>query len=78
MLLGLYLPIIVHNRDEQADLIHVFWGNVKDDGLIVDRIESVLLNGCFLLLQSPPITKQGHFDIRIYANWGQYKGKEVC
>lgn len=65
-----HLPIVIHNRDEQVDLIHVLWGDVKDDGFIVDRVESVLLYGRFLLLQSPPITEQGHFDIWICASGG--------
>lgn len=65
---GRYLPVIVHNGDEQADLVHVLWRDVKDDGLVVDRIESVLLYGGFLLLQPPPVTKQGHFDVRICAD----------
>lgn len=30
--------IIVHNGDEQAHLVHVFWGDVKDDGLVVDGV----------------------------------------
>lgn len=33
-----HLPIVIHNRDEQTDLIHVLWRDIKDDGLIVDRI----------------------------------------
>lgn len=33
-----HLPIIVHNGDEQAHLVHVFWGDVKDDGLVVDGV----------------------------------------
>lgn len=71
-----HLPIIIHDGDEQADLIHVLWGNIKDDGFIVDRIKSVLLDGCFFLFQSPPITKQGHFDIWICASGGDGKGRE--
>lgn len=51
-------------------MIHVFWGDVKDDGLIVDRVEGVLLDSCFLLFQSPPVTQQGYFDIGICANEG--------
>ena len=54
---GPYLPLIIHNGDEQADLVHVLRGNVKDDGLIVDRVEGVLLYGGFLFLQSPPVTE---------------------
>lgn len=68
--LGRHLPIIVHNGDEQAHLIHVFWGDVKDDGLIVDGIEGVLFDGGFLLLQPPPVTQQGYFDVGICANEG--------
>lgn len=72
----LYLPIIIHDRDEQTDLIHILRGNVKDDGLVVDGVEGVLLYGGFLLLQSPPVTKQGHFDVWICANGGSEKGRE--
>lgn len=57
-------------------MIHVLRGNVKDDGLVVDGIEGVLLYGCFLLLQPPPVTKQGYFDVRIWANGGGGKGRE--
>lgn len=73
---GPYLPVIVHNRDEQADLVHVLGRDVKDDGLVVDRIERVLLYGGFLLLQPPPVTKQGHFDVRICADGGWQEGRE--
>lgn len=69
-LLVRHLPIIVHNRDEQAHLIHVFWRDVKDDGLVVDGIEGVLFDGCFLLLQPPPVTQQGYFDVGICAREG--------
>lgn len=65
---GVLLPIVVHNGDEQAHLVHVFWGDVKDDGLVVDGVEGVLFYGRFLLFQSPPITQQGYFDIGICVN----------
>lgn len=68
-----YPPVIIHNGDEQADLIHVLWGNVKDDGLIVDGVERVLLYGGLLLLQPAPVTKQRHFDVWICADG---KGRE--
>lgn len=51
-------------------MVHVLRRDVKDDGLVVDGIEGVLLYGGFLLLQSPPVTKQGHFDIWICADGG--------
>lgn len=57
-------------------MVHVLRGNVKDDGLIVDRVEGILLYGGFLFLQPPPITEQGHFDIWICAHGGRRKGRE--
>ena len=65
-----YPPIIIHNRDEQADLVHVLWRNVEDNGLVVDGIECVLLYGGFLLLQPPPVTEQGHLDVWVCADRG--------
>lgn len=73
---GLYLPIIIHNRDEQADLIHILGRNVKDYGLVVDGVEGVLLDGGFLFLQSPPVTKQGHLDVWICADGSSGQGGE--
>lgn len=70
------LPVVIHNRDEQADLVHALRRNVEDDGLVVDRIERVLLYGGFLLLQSPPVTKQGHFDVWVCAEGGGGKGRQ--
>ena len=67
---GRHLPVIVHNGDEQANLIHVFWGDVKDDGLVVDRVEGVLFYGRFLLFQSPPITQKGYLDVGICVDEG--------
>lgn len=57
-------------------MVHVLRGNVKDDGLVVHRVEGVLLYGGFLFLQSPPVTEQGHFDIWICAHGGSRKGRE--
>lgn len=54
-------------------MIHVLRGNVKDDGLVVDGVERVLLYGGFLLLQPAPVTKQRHFDVWICADG---KGRE--
>lgn len=65
-----YPPIIIHHRDEQADLVHVLRRDVEDDGLIVDGIERVLLYGGFLLLQPPPVTEQGHLDVWVCADKG--------
>lgn len=61
-----HLPVIIHNRDKQADLIHVLWRDVKDYCLIVCWIKCVSLYGGFLLFESPPITKQRYFNIRIW------------
>lgn len=61
-----HLPIIIHDRDKQTDLIHVLWGNVKDYCFIVSGIKCVFLYGGFLLFQSSPITEQRHFDIWIW------------
>lgn len=69
-----HLPIIIHDRDKEADLIHVLRGNVKDYCFIVGGIKCVFLYGGFLLFQSSPITEQRHFDIWI---WGEEIGEDL-
>lgn len=61
----LYAQVIVHDRDVQADVVHAVWGDVEDDGLIVRGVQSVLLDGCLLLFQTPPVTDERHFDVGI-------------
>lgn len=60
-----HLPIIIHDGDKEADLIHVLGGNVKDYCFIVGGIKCVFLYGGFLLFQPSPVTEQRHFDIWI-------------
>lgn len=60
-----HLPIIIHDGDKEADLIHVLGGNVKDYCFIVGGIKCVFLYGGFLLFQPSPVTEQRHFDIGI-------------
>lgn len=52
----------------QADLVHVLWRDVENDGFVVGRVECILLDGGLLLLQTPPITNKRHFDVGICAN----------
>lgn len=53
------LPTDYNPPDEQADLVHVPPGNVKDDGLVVDRLEGVLLYVGFLFQLSAQ-HREGH------------------
>lgn len=61
-----YWPVVVHDGYEQADLVNVLRRNVKHNGLIVDRVQSVPLCWRLPLLQPPALTHQGHFHIRIW------------
>lgn len=61
------LPVIIHHCNGEADLVHVLWRDIKDDGLIINGIQCVLLCGCFPLFQSPSLAHQRHFDIRIWV-----------
>ena len=49
-------PVIVHHRNQQADLVYVFRGNVENDGFVVDGIQSIPLGGGLSFLQPPPLT----------------------
>lgn len=62
---GLYVQVVVHDRDVQADMVHAVWWDVKDDGLVVGGIQSVLLYACLLLFQTSPVTYERHFDVGI-------------
>lgn len=62
----MYKQIIIHDCDEQADLIDVLRGNIKHDGLIVRRVQRVPLGRSLSLLQPPPIAHKGHFHVWIW------------
>lgn len=49
----------------EADL-NLIKGHIKDKGLIVIRIQSLLFNTCLLFLPLPLVQSQLHFYIRIY------------
>lgn len=62
---GLYVQVVVHDGDVQADVVHAVWRDVKDDGLIVAGIQGVLLYARLLLFQTSPATYERHFDVGI-------------
>lgn len=62
---GLYVQIVVHDGDVQADVVHAVWGDVEDDGLVVGGIQSVLLDARLLLLQAPPVAYERDLDVGI-------------
>lgn len=61
----LCLSVVIHYCNGEADLVHVLRRDVKDDGLVIDGIQRVLLRGRFPLFQSPPLAHQRHFDVRV-------------
>lgn len=46
--------------------LNLIKGHVKDKGLVVIRIQSLLFNTCFLFLPLSLVQSQLHFYIRIY------------
>lgn len=54
----LCLPVIIHHCNGEADLVHILWRDIKDDGLIINWIQCVLLCGCFPLFQSSSLAHQ--------------------
>lgn len=62
---GLYVQIVVHDRDVQADMVHTVWRDVEDDGLVVGGIQSVLFYARLLLFQTPAVTYERHLDVGI-------------
>lgn len=36
-------PVIIHHSNQKADLLYVFWRDIKHNGLIIDWIQSVPL-----------------------------------
>lgn len=60
-----YLQIIIHNWYVQADLIHILRRDVKDDRLIICRIQSILFYGRFLFFQAPFVADEWHLHVRI-------------
>lgn len=61
----LYVQIVVHDRDVQADVVHAVWRDIKDDGLVVGGIQRVLFYARLLLFQTSPVTYERHFDVGI-------------
>lgn len=61
----LYVQVVVHDRDVQADVVHTIWRDVKDDGLIVGGIQSVLFYARLLLFQTSPVTYERYLDVGI-------------
>lgn len=62
------IQVIVHDGDVQADLVHVLWGYVKDDGFIISGVQCVLFDGGLLLFQTPPVANERHFYVGICGN----------
>lgn len=61
----LYVQVVVHDGDVQADVVHAVRGDVEDDGLVVGGVQSVLLDARLLLFQTSAITYERHFDVGI-------------
>lgn len=59
------LPVIIHDCQCDADMLHTVLGDIKDKGFIVTGVERVLLDGRLALLQPPPFTNEGCLDVRI-------------
>jgi hypothetical protein len=57
------IQVIVHDGYVQADLVHVLRGDVEDDSFVIGGVQSVPLDGGFLLFQAPSVTLQGDLDI---------------
>lgn len=68
-------PIIVHHCYQKADLLYVFWKDIKDDGLVINWIQSVPLRRCLPLLQSATLTHQWDLHVRICVNERNGEGK---
>lgn len=64
------IQVIIHDGDVQADLVHILWRDVENDGFIVGRVECILFDGGLLLFQALPVTNEGHFDVGICAKAG--------
>lgn len=64
-------PVIIHHSNQKADLLYVFWRDIKHNGLIIDWIQSVPLCWCLPLLQSATVTHQWNFHIWIYKKMTQ-------
>lgn len=61
----LYVQVVVHDGDVQADVVHAVRGDVEDDGLVVGGVQSVLLDARLLLFQTSAVTYERHFDVGI-------------
>lgn len=46
-------------------MVHAVGRDVEDDGLVIGGIQGVLLYARLLLLQTPPVTYERHFDVGI-------------
>lgn len=61
----MYVQVVVHDGDVQADVVHAVRGDVEDDGLVVGGVQSVLLDARLLLFQTSAVTYERHFDVGI-------------
>lgn len=61
----LYVQVVVHDGDVQADVVHAVRGDVEDDGLVVGGVQSVLLDARLLLFQTSAVTYERDFDVGI-------------
>lgn len=59
------LQVVVHDGDVQADVVHAVGRDVEDDGLVVGRVQRVLLGARLLLLQTPAVAYERNFDVGI-------------
>ena len=61
----MYVQIVVHDGDVQADVVHAVRRDVEDDGLVVGGVQRVLLDARLLLFQTPPVTYERYLHIGI-------------
>lgn len=61
----MYVQVVVHDGDVQADVVHAVRGDVEDDGLVVGGVQSVLLDARLLLFQTSAVTYERDFDVGI-------------
>jgi len=52
------LPVIVHDSNDERHILDVLIGDIKDQSLIICRIESILLYGRLPLFQPSTFTNQ--------------------
>lgn len=66
-------PVSVHPSVCRETNLNLIKGHIKDKGLIVIRIQSLLFDRCLLFLPLSLVQSQLHFYIRVYEDEGKEK-----